>query len=41
MSRFSRPLSDEGLRLLGEKAAANNAEHGITGILITIGETFF
>jgi len=41
MSRFSRPLSDEDLRLLGEKAAANNAKHGITGILITIGETFF
>lgn len=41
MSRFSRPLSDKDLRLLGEKAAHNNAKYGITGVLITLGETFF
>ena len=41
MSRFSHPLSDGDLFHLGKQAAANNAKYGITGILITIGETFF
>jgi class 3 adenylate cyclase len=41
MSIARHPLSDEELKWLGTNAARQNAKKHITGILLTIGDTFF
>jgi hypothetical protein len=41
VSRFSRPLSKCDIEQIHSSAARYNRQHGITGILICFGDTFF
>jgi hypothetical protein len=41
VSRYSKPLSEGQLELLGERAAAKNRELGITGLLMASGGLFY
>ena len=41
VSRFSRPLSKPDIKQIHNSAVRYNSQHGITGILICIGDTFF
>ena len=40
VSRFSRPLEASDIELIGEVSRVNNAERGITGLLMTSGGLF-
>lgn len=41
VSRFSRPLSKSDIEKIHNSAARFNRQHGITGILVCLGDTFF
>lgn len=41
ISRFSAPLEADGIIALGEQAARNNRELGLTGLLMTSGGLFY
>lgn len=40
-SRYSKPLTEKELESLGQRAAAKNAELGVTGILMASGGMFY
>jgi adenylate cyclase len=41
VSRFSRPLSNRDIEQIHNSAVRFNRQHGITGILVCLGDTFF
>ena len=41
MSSFSRPLTRQEIDDIGATSARRNADEGITGVLLTLGEIFF
>ena len=41
VSRFSRPLSKRDIEQIHSAAVRFNRQHGITGILVCLGDTFF
>ncbi len=40
-SRYSRPLTEKEIKSLGQRAAARNAELGVTGVLMASGGMFY
>jgi adenylate cyclase len=41
VSRFSRPLSKRDIEKIHSSAVRYNSQHGVTGILVCLGDTFF